>query len=523
MADGLKGHASIVLTAVRAVSPTGKIEGSCITVNETISKFSFLYERVRNAVDYKDEHLIRKAAILRILKRQLMLETDPQIIATHLVRELIGARYLMNGVLPESVIDFVAVCIRKLQAVSRVRAGSERHIAWLQGIVSVEIEEILVDAAAEKALVTFLYERLAESVRVRGAELEETERRLQIYVACYRSLVKADDEMLDFKLLRAYLPEWLRPDDWLADARSIAERLVAIERRVTERLRHPLSLRFLQAVKPWAVSLAILRDVVREAGDAAAPLLAKENDLGARVVQKTEERYKSVKAKLRRGTMRAMLYLFITKMIFALLLEIPIEFYWYKELSYLSLGINLLFPPVLMFIVGLMIRLPGRDNTDKIRQNACDLLSDAPLGLRELRVSAGRRGLTKFFFTLAYAATFFLTFGLVGLGLKALDFTWVSSLIFIFFLCIVSFFAFRLRLGAREVVVVERKQGLIAFFIDFLSLPILRAGRWLSHSISRLNVFLFFFDFLFEAPFKMFLTVLEEWFAFLKEKKEELQ
>ncbi len=59
--------------------------------------------------------------------------------------------------------------------------------------------------------------------------------------------------------------------------------------------------------------------------------------------------------------------------------------------------------------------------------------------------------------------------------------------------------------------------------IDVVSLPILRAGQWLSQSISRLNVFLFFFDFLFEAPYKLFLSVLEEWFAFMKEKKEELQ
>jgi hypothetical protein len=59
--------------------------------------------------------------------------------------------------------------------------------------------------------------------------------------------------------------------------------------------------------------------------------------------------------------------------------------------------------------------------------------------------------------------------------------------------------------------------------LDFISLPILRAGQWLSMGISRINVFLFFFDFLFEAPFKIFLSVLEEWLQFMKEKKEELQ
>ena len=53
--------------------------------------------------------------------------------------------------------------------------------------------------------------------------------------------------------------------------------------------------------------------------------------------------------------------------------------------------------------------------------------------------------------------------------------------------------------------------------------PILRAGRFLSESVSRFNVFVFFFDFIFEAPFKLFLNILEEWSAFMREKKEQLQ
>ncbi|MBU0540312.1 hypothetical protein KKD88_00905, partial [Patescibacteria group bacterium] len=127
-----------------------------------------------------------------------------------------------------------------------------------------------------------------------------------------------------------------------------------------------------------------------------------------------------------------------------------------------------------------------------------------------------------FWFTLAYISTFILSFGLTISVLRTLAFTWLSVAIFIFFLCVVSFFAFRLRTTAREVVVIEGKQGFFSMLVDFYSFPILRAGKWLSRSINRINVFLFIFDFLFEAPFKLFLVILEEWFAFMKEKKEEL-
>ncbi|MFA5935374.1 MAG: hypothetical protein WC787_00745 [Patescibacteria group bacterium] len=521
--DGIsRGHAGQILASLRQPPVVSGPEGSRITVNETVGKFSFLYERIRNAVDYKDEHLHRKAAIERILKRQLILESEPGVIADRLVRELIAARYLPNGILPESIIDDVARAVRKFLAVSRIKAGSDRHANWLLGIIAVEIEEILVDASGEKALVTFLYERLADRIRLRGAELEDTERRLQVYVAGYRSLVKADDDMLGFKLLRAYLPEWLRSEEWIENPRPIAERLVAVHFRIRGRLNHVLAQRFLRAVKPSAVSLSVLQDVLHEAGDGASALLENAQTLKARLTAKVEQRYAQAKAKLRRGTVRAMIYLFITKMLVALLLEVPIELLWYQHVGILALMINLLFPPLVMLFVGLLIRVPGQENTDRLNNGVMELLSDDPIPLREIKVPAIRRGMTGLLFGVAYATTFLISFGLVGMLLKTLNFTWISSAIFIFFLCVVSFFGFRLRLGAREVVVVESKQSLFSVLIDFLSLPILRAGRWLSRSISRLNVFLFVFDFLFEAPFKIFLTVLEEWFAFMKEKREEL-
>ncbi|MEO5927286.1 MAG: hypothetical protein ABIO72_01155 [Patescibacteria group bacterium] len=518
-----RANAGQILAALRVPPAVIGPEGSRITVNETVGKFSFLYERIRNSVEYKDEHLIRKSAITRILKRQLILESNPVVIANHLVRELIAARYLPNATMPESIVDDVAVRVRKFMAVSKINAGGERHATWLMGIISVEIEEQLVDATQEKALVTFLYERLADRIRVRGATVDDTERRLQVYVACYRSLVKADDDMLGFKLLRAYLPEWLRADEWIANPRPIAERLVAVQLRVRGRLRHPLAQRFLRVVKPWAVSLALLKDVLVEAKDEAGKVLDTPELLQARLTQKAEERYAAAKAKLGRGTVRAMIYLLITKMLIALVVEVPIERWWYGEVGILSLVINLLFPPFTMLFVGILIKVPGKDNTDRLKAGVMELLSGNLIVEREIRVPAVRKGMTGFLFGLVYAATFLLSFGLVAILLDALNFTWVSSIMFMFFLCVVSFFGFRLRQTAREVVVVEGKQSLFSVFADFLSLPILRAGQWLSISVSRLNVFLFIFDFIFEAPFKLFLTVLEEWFAFMKEKKDELQ
>ncbi|MEN9558117.1 MAG: hypothetical protein RL141_486 [Candidatus Parcubacteria bacterium] len=496
-------------------------EGARVTVHAAVSRFSVLYERIRNAVEYREDHLLRKGAIERILKRQLVLETDPHVIANHLVRELIGARYLPNGVLPDQCITEAAIRVRKYQAIARMRAGNDRHVRWLLGVVAAELEDLLANPVREKALISFLYEQLADRVTVKNAPFEDTERRLQVYVACYRALVKADEASVGYKLLRAYVPEWTRPEEWIDHPRAMAERLVGVHGRIQDRLRHPLSQRFLRAVKPWAVSLSLLTEALLEEKH-REELLESSEELHTALAHVTERREREARGKLRRGTLRAMVYLFITKIIFAVILEIPIEKWFYDEWSTHALTINLLLPPVLMFFVGLFIRPPGLENRRQILKGAEDLLKRNGIPAREIRAPARRRGMALFLMNILYMLTFLLTFGLVGVGLWRLDFTIVATTIFFFFLCVVSFFGYRLRQTAREIMVIQPKERLTSTLIDFLSLPILRAGQWLSQTVSRLNVFVFLFDFLIEAPFKICLNILEDWLSFIKEKKEEL-
>lgn len=518
-----KGIAEDVLRTLTPAATEPAPEGFRINVHAAVSRFAVLYERIRNAVDYKDEHLLRKAAISRILKRQLILERSADAIAQNLVRELIGARYLPNNELPETRIGDVALRIRKYQAIEQSRIASAGLLAWLRDVLAVEIEELLVDATMEKALVAFLYERLADRIQFRGPSIDESDVRLQIYIAACRVLIKADNDTLSFKLLRAYLPEWLRPSDWLEDPSSLAERLIEVEHRIKRSLSHPHGPRIQRAVKPWAVALNVLKGVLLEKPGEAKALLEKPETLQAAVSRRAERQYQQAKAKLRRGAVRAIIYIFLTKMVIAFALEVPIEMALYRAVSVPVLAINLLFPPFLMFLVALFIRVPGKENTSRIQANVLTLLSQEGVPVREIRIPRQRGFMAKLLFSLAYAAVYFLIFGGIALLLLQFHFTWISAAIFLFFLCTVSFFAFRLRQNARENVIVEGRESLRALFLDLISLPILRAGHVLAQGISRLNVFLFFFDFLLEAPFKIFLTVLEEWFAFLKEKKEELQ
>ena len=76
-----------------------------VEITEASGRVAFLYEKVRNAVDYKEENLLVKTAIERILKRRFVPGTDPASIAKPLIAELIRGGYIGNKTLPQTKLE----------------------------------------------------------------------------------------------------------------------------------------------------------------------------------------------------------------------------------------------------------------------------------------------------------------------------------------------------------------------------------------------------------------------------------
>ena len=66
------------------------------------------------------------------------------------------------------------------------------------------------------------------------------------------------------------------------------------------------------------------------------------------------------------------------------------------------------------------------------------------------------------------------------------------------------------------------RQGLLEPIMDFFLMPVLQAGQFLSQEIAKLNIFIFIFDFILEAPLKVIFEVAEEWIRFVRTKKDEI-
>ncbi|MCA9384453.1 MAG: hypothetical protein KC582_01910 [Candidatus Magasanikbacteria bacterium] len=509
----------------KAVQPTElelATEGRRLIVHTAISRFSVFYERLRTAIDYKEEHLLRRSAIVRILKRQFSLETEAEQIASQTLRELIAAKYLANDHHAEELIKDIAAMVAKFLAVKRIHSKIPDFEKWLLEILAAEIDEVVTDQKEEKIFLNLLYEQVGEKIRLKNNELTDEERRLQIFVACLRNFLKADDALISYKLLRIFEPRWLRPELWTGEVHEMVACLESSHKRIQDILKHPYHQKFCNAVKPWSVSLTVLRAALNEEPTKARELLEDPSALKKAIERVAEVRIQDSKRRLSRGIVRAIIYLFLTKMLFAAVLEYPIEIALYGKPHVQALLINMLFPPVLMIIVGAMIRPPVKENVTRIVNGVEELLSIEGITAIELR---GKRHYSTFGATmlaLGYIFMFVVSFGLIFWLLSLIGYTWISMAVFVFFLCVVSFFAYRLRLASKEYVAYEKQTGVGGLIIDFFSLPVLKVGRFLSETVSRFNVIVFFFDVVLEAPFKIFLQALEEWFYYMKDKKDQL-
>jgi hypothetical protein len=104
----LSAVTTALLQAIKAIKAKAKPdEYSKITVSRAVSFFAFVYEKVRNVIEYRDDHLVRRAAIERIIRRRISLNPSGEGEGENLVRELLWARYFPTDSLSET--DIVGV------------------------------------------------------------------------------------------------------------------------------------------------------------------------------------------------------------------------------------------------------------------------------------------------------------------------------------------------------------------------------------------------------------------------------
>lgn len=490
-------------------------EGVHPSVSGTVSLLAVLYEKARNAVEFRAEHLVRRASIERILKRRILLNGGSSTIAENLILELLWAKYIDSSLVDDAK-------IAEIQRIIERYLTLKHHASWetMLELASSEIEETLVSARRREALTNFFYQAVRPKIVL--LHVEERFVNMQTYIGIERAYNQADQPLLLYHLMKMIQPEWftLSAAEAPAQASTLLTNLSLISQNLIEPIGEPLSRFIRKHVPPFL----LIRDFFLEVNDPRS-VIEKPEEFEKKLAELASVRYQEIGIKVRRAMIRSIIYIFLTKMIFAFALEAPFDIYIAKKISYLSLAINTIFPPVLLFLVAGLIGVPGAENTKrligritKIFYHFDELKDEIDVFTTEKEI---RRPVLTTVFSLFYLATFLISFGLISFVLTKLEFSIASQLIFVFFVTLVSFFAYRIRASAKEYDMGER-QGFLSPLVDFFFLPVLRVGHILSREIAKINIFIFLFDFILEAPLKVIFEVAEEWIRFVRTKKDEI-
>ncbi|MGE5425954.1 MAG: hypothetical protein ACM3PZ_02685 [Bacillota bacterium] len=532
-------------------------ESPRLRVSTLISRMAFFYEKIRNAVDYEEDHLLRKNAIARILKRQIVIEgilksINSEQLARHLLEELIRASYLPNNVLPESKAKDVArtldkyiklkdAALEQFQTGLGIKAGLQegknemreknRLVNWIIAMAACEIEEDLGRSQVKPAMVNVMFDTLQRIIKLPPELPHGDDLDIQIYLSISRTFSRFDEEMLSFVLFKYYNQGWvddrldstLAPDD--GTIRKIALRLNLLRQSIDGQMKHPLKKQLDRIVRRYALYFTVLQDAI--SGDPAKVYndFRQNPKAFTSLVRKVcAAKYKKAKSRLWRAAMRSIVYIFLTKSVFVFLIEVPAINWFNQPLNPVALAINVAFPAVLLFLIVTFTRVPDDSNTDRIVEGVREIAiagseRQQPIMLRNPKK---RSGPMNFMFNLIYASTFFISIYFIIWVLTRANFNWVSITIFLFFLAFVSFFSIIVTRGVKDLLVVEKKENLPSFLLDLFYMPIIMAGKWLSSNVSKVNVFIFLFDFVIEAPFKIVIDIAEEWTKYIKERKDNM-
>ncbi|MEM4260646.1 MAG: hypothetical protein QXG00_05400 [Candidatus Woesearchaeota archaeon] len=526
----LSNYTQALIYAIKSIKPKTRPDDlSKIMVSQTVSFFALVYERVRNAVEFREDHLVLRAAIERVIKRRLSLSPDGKGEAENLLRELLWARYFDNGTLGgEDVMKIQNIIDKYLLIRKNIITGRDGELQqyfnqYIINLMTCEIEETLKPESASKhaSQTFFIYQVLRNKIKIEG--LTDEQKDAFFLVAVERAYGRSDKPYQQYHLfITLYKPISQYSNE---EINKLSLKIPTIFKRIDDMITSPYVdslIKFCRKqLPPFTVLFSILSSKPKEINE----ILTNKEKLWLEVDITCREKYQQLGIRIRNLAVRSFIYIFLTKMIFALILEYPVSKFIYGEINNASILINSIFPPFLMLGILVFFRVPDESNTRKIYNRIIEII-DADKTF-ETQVAympkkpREKRPTLIFGFTIFYSLTFIITLILIYEILLFINFNLVSQAIFIFFVSVVTFFSYRIKQMVNEFKL-DEKENIFTPIIDFFFMPILSLGKFFSSELARLNFFIFIFDFLIEAPFKLIFEIVEEWISFVKKRKEEI-
>jgi hypothetical protein len=501
-----------------------KLQKEETEINPLVSEVATWYEKLRNAMEYQEEEVILRAAIGRILRRRLVLTKKGEPIAEPLIRELIWAKYFPENTIPKKLIDEVETKINLYlqlrELVYKKHKISHGNVdEWINQLLSSDIENVLNPSPTKEILISFIFKIFRAKV-TSSEELSET-KDAQVYLAIRKAFAKEDISMLRFAMFRQLYGELNEKN-----IEEVSEKFAEGYKEINSQLTHPLKDKVHAYIKRYMPPFFIMQHIFEDKRGEVQKLVINEEDLEASILKTCTGKYQEISKKISTAVIRSIIFILLTKAIFALVFESSFERFLYGHVNWVSIGINIASAPLLMFLTTLFISSPKKENSFQIAQLVKNVLTEEnPSLIRSFHFDI-KSTKYKSSFILIYGLLWLLALALgilaINMMLNVLQFSVVSKVVFVFFLALVSFMCYRISQIPKKYIVQKERQGIRSLLFDFFFVPFIQLGKTLTIGISQINIFLFIFDYLIEAPFKQMFGFIEQWFFFLRSQRESI-
>jgi hypothetical protein len=473
------------------------------------------YEQLRIAAEYAEEHLLLQRAIRRFYKRLFLIRDKNQIkdSGEELIIELTHAGYIANdSVTTKSVQQMSQLTTSYYDAYMSLR--SNRNLSntdlehWTLDVLAVQIEWLLYDPALTSAYVQFVHQYyLTDGQAVQLFTEKPADFETALYVALQRALLKADTATVRAGLLGRYQQS---PDN--------LKQFVEVNKQIDQLFSSDTTEKLFRYIDRRGAPLRVLKHMI-DSNDTLHESLTKPQEFLSKFETQVTNDYVTINTRINRGIVKSVIFLVITKFLVGIAIEVPYDYLVLGAVAVTPLLINLVFPPIYMILLRMTLMLPGQVNTDRLVAQTEQILYGAPQ--RELM----RKKQTSFGvgYNIAYALVFVIVFGGIGWWLHAaFEFELLHLFIFFLFLSGASFLGFRLSRNIREVEAVDSDQNAITTVRDFLYMPFVVVGRYMSEKYAQVNIVALTLDMFIELPLKTILRLIRQWGAFISSKKDEL-
>jgi len=514
---------------------------SPLHVDELASKIASLYEKIRRIIDWKEEHLIRRFAIERVLKRimipqisgiSILSALDPSKMAEPLVLELIRTGYFPNNKIPKEKVLYIEKVLEKYIYILEHSKPTQNHLSlnlktkvqfynWLLSIAACEIEEILDPSFFESSLINFMTYRIYERIKViPESEINNIAKFYQTYIAVHRALYDLEPGIIIYHLIRCRYPMWTKNTKKILP--EFTENIMQIWKGYESELNFKYSARFYRICEQYDTVYLVIGDIFKlfkGRSEILEDIFAHPAKLETYIKKVYDKRLSTLKRRLFRSAVYSTLSIFLAGGVSLFLFEVPIATLFYGHFSLTAIIIDILLPTVLMFLLVAMIRLPSKKNFDRVRDEVYKIVyQNGKIDVYEFDFVKKKNLFKNCIFGLI-----FLFFGLVSLGFIFWIFyiakiPWTSVYIDTINIAVIVFAAIVIRERAKEMTV-EESSNIFEFILDMISIPIAKVGQWFALKWHEYNFVSVFFSALVDTPFVKIINIFEDWRKYIKDKK----